>query len=357
MALQTRKVFIDTQSFVKAGLDFRSRSIKSFSDACEGGELIHIMTTVVENEVRDKIKDHIKEALGKFQEFKRKAKILEGSTDPIISGLFAQFDSENIENQALTVFREFMTRSGTTTINLSHVDSEEVFRRYFNQEAPFQAGKKKDEFPDAFTLLAIEGSLGEQECCYIVSEDGDLKAFCDGNNRLIQIDSISKLLDLFNSHDDERTKFVKEYFSSQHQAIYKAISDQIESTEFNNVSSWEGSEVVDHDVLDIDHFEIDIIDIDDEQCYATLDTRVHYHVVVEGPDFNNASYDRESGRVYTFDDVTRIEKGALDVTAEIELNFDIKDGKFEVTDMRVNVLGLANGIEVSVEENEWEDPR
>lgn len=35
MPLVTRNIFIDTEFFVKANLDFNSRTIKSFEELCE----------------------------------------------------------------------------------------------------------------------------------------------------------------------------------------------------------------------------------------------------------------------------------------------------------------------------------
>ena len=63
MPLVTRKVFIDTEFFVKANLDFNSRAIKSFEDLCGDNELDYITSTVVVNEVRRKIVDQIRDAL------------------------------------------------------------------------------------------------------------------------------------------------------------------------------------------------------------------------------------------------------------------------------------------------------
>ena len=53
--LETRKVFIDAQSFVKAGLHFDGPAFKSFRKYCETNELIHVSTSVVKREVKSKI--------------------------------------------------------------------------------------------------------------------------------------------------------------------------------------------------------------------------------------------------------------------------------------------------------------
>ena len=76
MALRTKFVFIDTQSFVKANLDFESKILKAFSKACEEEELIHLMSSITLREVKEKIHTAIDDGLGSINQFRRKAKIL-----------------------------------------------------------------------------------------------------------------------------------------------------------------------------------------------------------------------------------------------------------------------------------------
>lgn len=357
MALQTRNVFVDTQAFVKAGLDFQSKEIQAFTDACEKGDFSHLMTTVSTREIQDKIRDAIKEALERVKGFRRKAKLLEGSTDQVIAGLFAHYDPDQVQARAQEVFQAFLDDSNTTVIDLKKVDADEVFRRYFDQEAPFQDGKKKDEFPDAFSLLALESHLTDQEECYVVSEDGDLKAFCQTSKRFILVEDLGKLLDIYNSHDAERSELVKNYLSDHKVDIMAAITAQVDSAEFYNSSSWEDAEVSSHTVRQVNDFEPDIIHIDDEICSVSFEAIVRYKVEVVGPDFINGIYDREGGRMMTFGTTSRTEEDEIEVKVEIELQFEINQGKFEVAGMDVDVVGLSSGVEVSVDEEEFMDPR
>jgi hypothetical protein len=351
MPLQTRNVFIDTEFFVKAGLEFSSRTIESFKDICSDGELNHITSTIVVREVDGKISDHIREALNGVKDFRRKAKILTHSTDAAISGLFAQFDKDDVESHALQVFADFLDESNTTVLDLSKVDPDEIIRMYFEREAPFQEGKKKTEFPDAFTMLALKGHLRGQEEIYVVSEDKDLIAFCVANPRFIIIESLSKLLDLYNAHDQERSDFIKNLIEAEKNMINEEIVNQVQSADIYNSSTWEDAEVESLTVSEVSDFEPSIIHIDDESCQISFDVEVKYLVTVTGPDFNNATYDRESGSVYTFDDSTREEEGKLNLTVELELSYQVDGGVFEIQDLGVYVTGLSGGIEVSVEEN------
>lgn len=357
MALQTRNVFIDTQAFVKAGLDFQSKTIQAFAGACELGEFNHLATTITIQEIQDKIEDAITEGLGRVLDFRRKAKILEGSNDPIIAGFFAVYDSDQVQANALEVFQEFIDDCKTTVLDLKKVDADEVFRRYFQHEAPFQEGKKKDEFPDAFSLLAVEAHLGDRDECYIVSEDGDLRAFCEGNKRFLLIENLGKLLDIYNSHNSERAESIKSYLAKHEEDIKREIEKQINDADFYNASTWEDADVVFHKVIAVQGYEPDIIRVDDDNCLVSFEVEVLYEVQVEGPDFINGTYDRESGHLITFGRTVREEKQELEVKVELELAFKLQDGKFEIGDIEVIVLGLNSGVEVAVEEEEFIDPR
>lgn len=357
MPLQTRNVFIDTEFFVKAGLDFSSKTLGAFKDICKAGELTHITSTIVVSEVKRKIGEHIGDAINGVNAFRRKAKILTNSSDDAIKNLFAPFDQREIENHAVEVFDSFLNESNTTVVDLSGVDGNEIVSMYFNQVAPFQGGKKKNEFPDAFTLLAVRGALRGREEIYVVSEDKDLILFCDENPRFVQIESLSKLLDLYNTHDEERSKFIKDYIDEHGEEIKHVIKTQIENADAYNSSTWEDAEVEGFSILDVNDFEPSIIHIDDESCQIVCDVEVCYSVKVTGPDYANGRYDREDDVIYTFEETTQEEEGRLEFTVEVDLSYEVDDGAFTIQNMDISVQGLSGGIEFSVEETPYEDYR
>ena len=87
--LETKKIFIDTQHFVKAGLNFENSPLKAFRKLCKDNELFHLSTSVVEREVEGKILLSVNEALNALKKFKRKAKILTSLHDEAILHLFS----------------------------------------------------------------------------------------------------------------------------------------------------------------------------------------------------------------------------------------------------------------------------
>lgn len=187
-----------------------------------------------------------------------------------------------------------------------------------------------------------------------MSEDKDLIIFCEENPRFIQIDSLSKLLDLYNAHDEARSSFIKNYIEEQEREIKRNIKEQIEDADAYNASTWEDAEVEEFSILEISDFEPSIIHIDDEECQIVFDVDVYYKVKVTGPDYENGRYDKEDDVIYTFDDTTQVEEGTLTFTVGVDLAYEVDDGEFTIQGMDINVDGLSGGLEFSVEESPYE---
>ena len=99
--------------------------------------------------------------------------------------------------------KTFIERVGAIVVPAA-VDAaltQEVLRRYFSTEVPFQSKEaKKSEFPDAFALLSLEADAkarkGQTLC---VSPDKGWQSFCEKSDHLICIGDINDASDLFNS--------------------------------------------------------------------------------------------------------------------------------------------------------------
>jgi hypothetical protein len=356
MPLVTRNVFIDTEFFVKANLDFNSRTIKSFEELCGDNELTHITSTIVINEVRRKIIDHIKDALKGIKNFRRKAAVLREYDDESIKSLFTEINEGDLEAKALEAFENFIDASNANVVDMSHVDGNEIIDMFFNHVSPFST-QKPNEFRDAFSLLAIRSALRGQEKVYIVSADPDHKAFCEANERFVNIETLSGLLDIYNKHNDERSKFVEQFLNRKKQEITEQIRSQLEDAEGYNSSMWEDAEVDAFEVTEIKDFEPQIVHLDDESCQIVFDVTVKFLVKVSGPDTVNGHYDKEDGVLYTFDSIERQEEEEKEFSIELDLSFEADEGEFINDEFDLHIKGLGGGIEFGVEEYPWEDPR
>lgn len=352
--LETRKVFIDTQSFVKAGLHFDGPAFKSFRKYCEANELFHVSSSVVEREVKSKIESSVKEAISAIQTFRRKARLLSSLEDEKIKGLFGDIPEEDIYKKSQDVFEEFMDACSTDVVGADGIDAEELLSLYFDRKAPFGDGKKKSEFPDAISILSLKSYLKDNEKIYVVSDDGDLKAYCDGDPKFIYVESLDKLLDTYTTHTNVRHDQVKQYFIKYEVEIKQKIANFLENCDVYNSSTWEDAEVDDGlTVLNLGDIDPSVLYIDDEESQITFEIDVEFEVTVTGPDFNNGIYDSEDGRLYTFASTSRTEVFSATYTVEIFLHYEFVDGKIEnVEDDGLYIAGTAGGIEVSVDEDD-----
>ncbi|MCW8483183.1 PIN domain-containing protein [Fluoribacter dumoffii] len=353
MVLKTKNVFIDTQSFVMAELNFNSRTFSHFASLCNKTELTHITTTIIVREIQDKIHKQIEESIAAFNKFKRKAKFLENTNNEDLNVLFKTIDEEQIKKHAIKIFDEFLTHSKSNILTLEKINPELAFNLYFNKFPPFQEGKKKSEFPDAFNLLALDEFLSPKELIYIISKDTDVIAFCQGKPQFEVVETLNKFLDIYNTHREVLlSELIKNYVKQNSISIEERIKTLFEESDVYNESSWENSEVENFHVVKIDELELDIISIDEKQCLCSSTIEVTYNVTVIGPDFINGTYDRESGKMYTFDDTVREEEGVLNATVEIEIDYEITNDLLEINNLNIVVLELRNGIAVCVEESE-----
>ncbi len=79
------------------------------------------------------------------------------------------------------------------------VTTKEIFDGYFSGQAPFGVGKKKDEFPDALALHALEAAASVHETSFlVVSKDGDWRKFCEQSQRLYLVPELETALALLN---------------------------------------------------------------------------------------------------------------------------------------------------------------
>lgn len=350
--LETRKVFIDTQYFVKAGLHFDSPAFKSFRNYCETEELFHISTSVVEREVKSKIEASVGEAINAIRTFQRKARLISSLDDAQINGLFVEIPEADLYKKSNDVFDEFMSGCSTNVLEANGVNPEEVLSLYFEKMPPFGENKKKSEFPDAISLLSLKHHLGDDEKIYIISDDEDLKSYCENNSQFISVDTLDKLLDIYTTHTNARHEQVKKYFVDNDASIKAQLTKYLESCEIWNSSTWEDAEVDGGlTVLTLGDIDPSILYIDDEESQITFDIDVEFEVTVTGPDYINGMYDREDDRIYTFGQTSKTSYFKTTYTVETFLRYEFLDGELvnaEETDLCIPQV--SKGIEVSIEE-------
>ena len=351
MQLVTKNVFIDTEVFQKYIFDFNHTTLQSFARLCKENKLFHLTTSVAKREIESNIKSRIADALDSLKRFRRNARILEKIDDDNFKPLFTKVNEDVLQARAMAVFNEFLVNSNARILGAKPINVEDILDLYFERKAPFGTGKKKSEFPDAISLQALLHGIGDNKS-YVISSDKDMKDFCNTVDSLISIDTLDKLLDLYNEHESIITQLVKKYLASIDIRIKEKITEDIEQSYAYNIAPWEDSEVVEFNVSWIHDFEPAIVQIDDEECIITFDVDVDLEYQVSGPNFYGGLRDREEGRIYTLGTTSHIGASTQTFSVEIQLSYDLEDGKLiNIDELEFYISGISDGIQVYVEED------
>lgn len=88
-------------------------------------------------------------------------------------------------------------------VSEEYVDLSELMEMYFSTEAPFETGKdKKNEFPDAIALLALEGWADKNDINVVaVSQDKGWKNYSESSDKITLVSSLAEALEKFQPHN------------------------------------------------------------------------------------------------------------------------------------------------------------
>ncbi len=352
MELESRKVFIDTQSFIKMGLNIHHPALERLRKLASERLIQYYITTVVEREVRSHIDVAITEALTAVKNFQRKARLLQRLEEPEIVPLFVDLESDDIKAKAQSVFSAFLDGCDSTCVDANGVAAEDIISSYFDRSPPFGDGKKKSEFPDAFSLNSLLSAVGDEKI-YIISEDGDHKSFCEIHDQFLQLDTLDQFLDIYSRHESALADLVVERLVGGLEQIEAELKEMIEGLGVYNSAPWEDSEVVDFEVGEITSFSPSVIYVDDEEAIVTLDFEVAYSVTVTGPDLLNGIYDSEEKRMLSFRDTTRAVEGTQEMACEFYVSYEANDGQLD--NFNIDGPRLINTQDIEVYVSEYED--
>jgi hypothetical protein len=110
-------------------------------------------------------------------------------------------DSKEIEGLAETRLDNFIENTGAFVVECGeHLSVSNLLKKYFSNDAPFsEFGKKKNEFPDAIVLMAIEEWAEKNDKSVLaIAKDDDWIRYCATSKNLVCIGELSDGLAMFN---------------------------------------------------------------------------------------------------------------------------------------------------------------
>lgn len=110
-------------------------------------------------------------------------------------------ESKEIEGLAETRLNNFIEKTGAIVLECGeHLSVSELLKKYFSNQAPFsETGKKKNEFPDAIVLMAVdEWAKKSSKSVLAIAKDDDWSRYCESSENIDCIGELSDGLAMFN---------------------------------------------------------------------------------------------------------------------------------------------------------------
>lgn len=201
-------ITIDTQTVFNSGFRFESGLLAQLAQF-KSGPTAFIVTDVVAREIRNHLAIKTREASEHLVSARAKAELFQVPMpdQKVRSSDELEAEADKVAEDRLKAFFE---ACGATTIGYESVSLNELMERYFKASPPFAtSGKKKNEFPDAVSLLSIEKWASRHDKAVLaVTNDGDWKAFADQSERIYVVSDLGEALQKVQDNLEETRKTV-----------------------------------------------------------------------------------------------------------------------------------------------------
>jgi hypothetical protein len=349
--LETRNVFVDTSTFIEQNYSFHGAVFQNLLRLCANGQAKVFVTDITYREVIAHIEEDIAKACQACARLQRDARILRNLPHPPFVGLFERIDPNSTTAELILQFKAFLERISTETLSTSSVSIESVFDKYFLRKPPFGEGKKKDEFPDAFSLQALENWCeAREELMYVVSADGDMPKHCAGSKNLLHLQKLAEFINVVEFHDEVLAPSVDRLLEANAAAIEDAITN-----EFVNQGFWIEDQDGDVNGVDVKHLEcLDrlVLEIDKNSAVVQVDTSITFEADIIYDDLDTASYDSEDKVLIPWQQINKVVEQTETVIATVYIKHDVEEpGYFEIDRVEIDT-GQRFGFGITADD-EW----
>jgi len=309
MSLVSRSIFIDTQYLISISFNFDKKEIKSLITLASAGHAKVYITDITDKEIEKNIASASTKAIEKINQ--SETRILKGI--PAWNDFLNKYDITKIISHLLDKYNTFKEECKIIILPTKNISILDVYSKYANGEPPFGAGAKKNEFPDAFALMAIsKWSYKNDTKAYLLSGDIDWIEFAKHSKnsdatawemikspeRLFHLKDLPEFLDMVYKTEDalkDLAKFWDKVIESKLPEIQYSIRT------FSWVPDW--LEDFDQDTKILDVYRIkatvirkEIIEIERETAMYNMDVELELIVVFEITDYGDSVYDKEEGK-------------------------------------------------------------
>lgn len=249
------KLFIDTNVYESKGFNFDERNIliKVLTDNIKNRKYEYCNLSVIDNEIKSHINkrcDDSKKTL--YKKYKWIKNHLD--EDMIYENCYKDvIDYENFKNTIRPI-----------ECDVSQINPEKIFEKYFFIELPFEDNKdKRKEFPDAFIaeyLNTLAHNLLDSKI-HFVSNDNGLKQALD--EKIYKYTTIEDFLTKINGVDPNKYSYIKQIIIEN----FSIISSEMLSRLNVKYDFVEAEEINVDTIIFNNNFDMEILDSDENKIY------------------------------------------------------------------------------------------
>ncbi|WP_307758055.1 PIN domain-containing protein [uncultured Mediterranea sp.] len=333
----TDVVFIDTSVFIAENYFNQKNRIMTLCDLAAKRRIHLVTTAITSREIEHHVITDMRQA---FEKLHKDCKALRN--DPTIEAYLDSHSKSQIVSFARKLYSQYLRHSQTHVIGYEYcTDTQAIFEKYFGKEKPFGEGKKKDEFPDAFALQALENyckKTGLKEIL-VLTCDNDLNQYKSQYLRpLNHMAYVHQKL----SEDTRFTSF-ETMLHDECQRLQEEIRTQVYEMLDNETLYYYRFQLAEISEIDITACDVKV---NPNQYYITESTpafieaeilpEVTFSVDVHHQDLDYGYYDREDGCWYGEQWTTTTFDRTLDM--KVLLHFDIDSDSLEIADLDLDAI-------------------
>jgi hypothetical protein len=220
-------VFLDTSILAGQSYNFSSTALSTFIPVAKKRAVAFLLPDPTEQEILRQIEDCSAEVLKALEDARRRAPFLtKWKHYPAKSNPLIDYEVAKIANEE---WKAFLSNFDVKRLGYEGVKIALIMKWYFSMTPPFGEGKKRKEFPDAFTVAILEEYARKNSApVAVVSEDNDFKLACDRFSNLIYFKSLPALTELLLTADDDRIEQLRKSIMADGSLAARLIEDVAE---------------------------------------------------------------------------------------------------------------------------------
>ena len=334
--METRNIFIDASIFIGQNYNYKSTVFESLRRIVNASNASVYVTDIIIREVRAHIVEDVSKAIQAQNKFQKDARIFRNIDDTPFEEFFHEVNEASAIETLNGQLDRFLSEVSATVLPTSGVSIDAVFDKYFDREPPFGDGKKKAEFPDAFTIAALEDWCEENnERIYVASTDADLKNHCETSDSLITLNKLAEFINIIEFHDEVLAPLVMKLLDRKQDAIKEAISES-----FCDQGFWIDDQDGDINEVEVNNMELEeilLLEVDENSAVVQVEVKTNFSADLTYDDLDTASYDSEDKVLIPWQTIDKTVDQDVEYTTTLRILHDVHTPDYlEINDVEID---------------------